>query len=249
MEAAKYHHMAKCAFFTLVRNEKFFLPLILKYYSKYFKKEDMYVLDHDSNDDSTINLECNRVPVTHEFVSHVWMMNTVKDFQKQLLKQYEYVLFAEADEIVFAKEGLDVFIQNVKEESVRCTGFDICQHRDLETIPYDPSKSVLSQRSYWVRSELYSKPLLASIPLDWGLGFHNAGNASQNFNPHLILMHLHKFDFNTACKRHAERKSMKWNPKDLASGWGVQWQVDFESRFWCGNLSLIPESIKQSNAF
>lgn len=241
--------MAKCAFFTLVRNEKFFLPLILKYYSKYFNPEDMYVLDHDSNDGSTDNLACNHVRVTHEFVDHVWMLDTVRNFQKQLLKQYEYVLFAEADEIVFAKEGLDNFIKGIKDESVRCTGYDVCQHREIERNPYDTTKSVLSQRSYWIRSELYSKPLLARVPLDWCLGFHNAGNASQEFNPNLLLMHLHKFDFNTACIRHAERKNMKWHPTDVTNGWGLQWQVDFESRFWCGNLSLIPDSIKQTNAF
>jgi hypothetical protein len=176
------------------------------------------------------------------------MLNTVKNFQKELLKQYEYVLFAEADEIVFCKDGLDTFIKNTKEESIRCTGYDVCQYRDLEQ-PYDPAGTVLSQRSYWVKSELYSKPLLSRIPLDWCLGFHNAGNACQNFHPDLTLMHLHKFDFNTACKRHAERKNMKWHPTDVENGWGLQWQVDFESRFWCGNLSLISDYIKQSNVF
>jgi hypothetical protein len=42
----------KCAVFTIVQNENIFLPIWLKYYSKYFDPKDIYILNHDSNEES-----------------------------------------------------------------------------------------------------------------------------------------------------------------------------------------------------
>ena len=43
----------KCAVFTIVKNENYFLPIWLKHYKRYFDNSDIYVLDHQSNDGST----------------------------------------------------------------------------------------------------------------------------------------------------------------------------------------------------
>ena len=48
--------MKDCAVFTIVKNEKLFLPIWIKHYKKFFDNYDIYILDHESNDDSTKNL-------------------------------------------------------------------------------------------------------------------------------------------------------------------------------------------------
>jgi hypothetical protein len=44
--------MRKIAAFTMVKNEKWFLPIWLNYYTKFIDERDIYVLDHASTDGS-----------------------------------------------------------------------------------------------------------------------------------------------------------------------------------------------------
>jgi hypothetical protein len=92
----------KCAVFTMVKNENYFLPIWLKHYKRYFDNSDIYILDHQSNDGSTEELDVNVELVINELAfDHQWLVNTVQNFQVKLLEQYESVLFAEADELVY----------------------------------------------------------------------------------------------------------------------------------------------------
>ena len=47
----------KCAVFTMVKNENYFLPIWLKHYKKFFSNEDIFILDHQSNDGSIISTD------------------------------------------------------------------------------------------------------------------------------------------------------------------------------------------------
>ena len=104
------------AAFTIVNNESMMLPLWLDYYSRYFDGDDLYVLDHDSTDRSTAELDgrCHVVPVHRQAFDHHWLKSTVELFQAFLLRSYDAVLFAEADEFVVADPlrytGLDAYI-------------------------------------------------------------------------------------------------------------------------------------------
>jgi hypothetical protein len=71
--------MKDCAVFTIVKNEKLFLPIWIKHYKKFFDDSDIYILDHESNDDSTKNLDVNVIPVYNEFTfDQNWLINTVQ---------------------------------------------------------------------------------------------------------------------------------------------------------------------------
>lgn len=39
----------KCAVYTIVKNEDYFLPKWIKHFNKYFDKSDIYILDHQSD--------------------------------------------------------------------------------------------------------------------------------------------------------------------------------------------------------
>src|SRR4051812_32952538 len=59
---------------TIVHNEALLLPIWLRYYSRFFRPDDIYVLDNDSSDGSTDGPGFVRVPAPSDRVDHVWMI-------------------------------------------------------------------------------------------------------------------------------------------------------------------------------
>src|SRR5436190_17272313 len=51
-ERPRREHRRRAAL-TMVQNEAVFLPIWLRYYSRFFGPDDLYVLDHDTSDGST----------------------------------------------------------------------------------------------------------------------------------------------------------------------------------------------------
>lgn len=232
--------MKKRAVFTLVRNERYFLPIWLNYYKKFFSTEDIYVLDHDTTDGSTEELDCNVRRLSHETVSHGWMRQVVRAFQRELLLEYQYVLFAECDEIVISRKGLDCFIDECRVDAVRCTGYNLAQQQ--EEAQYHPSKTVLSQRGFWFHCKPCCKTLLAKVPLNWRMGFHHAAGIRLHCHDDLILLHLKRLDHTIALERFAERKAMLWDAADVARGLGSHW-LSKEMPFWVKG-EPIPDDIR-----
>ena len=61
----------------------------LRYYSRFFAPEDIYVLDHGTTDGSTELGGFVRIPVEHETVDNAWMVETVQSEQRRLLERYD----------------------------------------------------------------------------------------------------------------------------------------------------------------
>ncbi len=85
---------------TMVHNESVFFPIWLRYYSRFFAPEDIFVLDNESIDGSTDGDGFVRMPVQHDRVDHTWMAATVGRLQNELMESYEVVLATDVDEIV-----------------------------------------------------------------------------------------------------------------------------------------------------
>jgi hypothetical protein len=217
------------AAFTIVQNEPFFLPLWLSYYGRYFDRSDLYVLDHDSDDGSTADVGslCHLIRVHRDrSFDHKWLNATVRAFQAFLLQSYERVLFVEADEIVAPDpdgyDGLDDYIAHCTAPLVRCTGYEVVHYPDEEP-KLQPGVPILAQRRYWHASRLYCKPLLASRPVEWALGFHELVSVPDLApDPGLFLVHLHRVDYDTCVARHQKTAARNWNPEDLATRRGLQ---------------------------
>ena len=233
--------MKKRAVFTIARNERFFLPIWVNYYKKFFDKEDIYVLDHDTTDGSTESLDVNVRKLSHETVSHGWMLSMVSQFQQELLQNYEYVLFVEADEIVMTLKGLGNYIDEMTAPAARCIGYDVAQQK--HEAKFDPSKSVLSQRGFWYARKAYDKTLLAKVPLNWCVGFHHT-SLRVEIDPTLILFHLRRLDYDAAIERFNERRAMLWAEEDLKRGLGYQWRMR-KMPFWSKG-EPIPDDIRAS---
>jgi hypothetical protein len=200
------------------------------------------------------------LPVHHgSAFDHRWLVETVQCFQSFLLRSYEWVLFVEIDEFVFPMSSdpqhqatlLDYVrgLGATPPPAIRATGFEIVQQDGEPPVPsasYADGTNVklslgelIAHRKWWYRSSSYSKTLLANTPLRWQLGFHevdgpereiSTADASQS----LILLHLHKVDFDLALGRLRRSRARKWSQHDVEAQLGWQNRADDERfrAFW-----------------
>jgi len=253
----------KCAIFTMVRDEKVFLPIWLKYYSKYFNGKDIYIIDHETKDNSIE--ECkkhykfNLKKVNNPFLfPRKFRQETIRNMQEELLKSYQYVLFTDIDEIIIPNlekfKDLKDYLTKFKKDCVRCNGFELIHIKNKE-LEIDLNKSILSQRNFWYQNILYSKPLLSNKLLNWCAGFHNEGpNDSNTIDKELYLLHLHKMDLNLALEKHIRIAKMKRNESKNDYEGGPHNKIDnkneLEQWFYkekhMKNVVKIPDWLKNS---
>jgi hypothetical protein len=227
------------AVLTIVRNEAVLFPIWLRYYSKFFAPDDIYVLDHRTSDGSTERPGFVRVPVDHDKVyDSGWLTDVVQAHQHALFERYEVVLTVDSDEIVAPDPAwgtLGDYIDRFDEEFVNCVGYEVLHLRDREP-PLRLGEPVLAQRDYWYAHGAYDKPALASAPSAWARCFHTLADGRQNYDPDLRLIHLHRMDFGISLARHRRHGDEQWNEQDVVEGWGyhnlLTDEVAFEQWFY-----------------
>jgi hypothetical protein len=246
------------AVFTMVYNEPVFLPIWLRYYSRFFAPDDIYVLDQGSTDGSTSAGGFVRVPLDFETNDDLYRVKVSQDLQRDLLERYEVVLTTDVDEIIApdpARATLRDYIDRFEADFVNSLAYEVLHMRGEE-----PSLSlhqpILTQRRYWYRNPGYDKPLLASVPISWIPGFHMQSDAERRRDPNLRLIHLHRMDFGLCLDRHRERQGREFAQTDLDVGRGYQnriieeaaferWFYD-DSCFQADGVNIDPEPIPEA---
>ena len=237
---------------TLVRDEQVFLPIWLRYYQQFFAPQDIHVLDHGGADALAGEFGFTRVPIHQPVFGAEWQRDTVQGYQHDLLDRYDVVLFADADEIVAPDPvtgDLGDYLDTFDQDFVTCQGYEVLHVTEREPA-FDPAAPVLAQRSYWYRNDVYSKSLLARVPMLWNLGFHHRLDQKKNVDPTLYLLHLHRMDYELCLARHKNRAAFPRAAKDRAQGWGYQNRITDPAGFreWfyqdsCGGGAIQPEQI------
>jgi hypothetical protein len=291
------------AIFTQVRDEKIFLPKWIKYYTRQLESpphrigDDIFVLDHESSDGSTsihfeaydqnegkaltadalpaaLALEGGVIRVRNGGVhDHNFLRNNVQRAQRVLLRYYDWVLFAEADEFVVINatsassdiydvptqpmtlleyvRGINTYSNGTQPVAgvLTTVGWEPIQQKDEQGMKWDSSIPWLVQRNVWRKNEESCKPILASRPVRYCFGFHkiccrdreSSQHSENEFlvdeqidssstsdecqkvsiadRPELLLVHLHRVDYNYTRLRHSIRAKQRWNPIDLARGY------------------------------
>lgn len=194
--------MKKLAF-TVYRQDPY-LDLWLKYYSQFFT--DIIVFnDNLPGDTSTELLDFRKRfdfriedirsdrQINEKFI---WLTNEVRKWQEYYLKIYDVVLFSGCDEfIVPLHEDLGEYIEHMKEDFARCTGYDVVQQEDEEELDFN--RRILKQRKFWTKDPAFNKPLITKIPLGYVEGWHcltGEGEGSVDGDPNLALIHLKRAD-------------------------------------------------------
>jgi hypothetical protein len=212
------------AVFTCVADESFFLPIWLRYYSRFIEPENLYVLDHDSTDGSTDGDGFVRIPVHNPVTDWAWLWGLVQAEQHRLLESYDTVLYTDVDEIVVpdpAYGDLGRYLIEFDDDFVTCRGWEMLHDPEAEPA-LDPAAPIMTQRQWWFRNTGYDKPLLARVPMLWRGGFHGRTDGAIKDDPRLFLVHLHRVDYERCLYRHRQRVARPWKPEQLANGWGYQ---------------------------
>lgn len=200
------------ALFTQLHNDKIFFNLWLKYYQQFFDPEDIYVIHNikprEVDFDHWLPAQEGFVRIPTPDVQKIdfqLYVDRINSLQRQLLQRYEVVLLAEVDEFVAHRDGLSTYINNWTGNTVVCKGYEIV-HRIDEEPPLDLSRPIMAQRKWWYPCHNYDKPLLSRIPLTYHHGCHYCHEFPwQTTDPNLLLIHLHKVDFDLCVNRKWER--------------------------------------------
>lgn len=209
------------AVFTHVYNENFFIKVFINYYKKLTDPSNIFIINHGSDDldiQYILNSGCQIVSIPRGSVDHLNIKKYVEYFQRFLLTQYNWILSVDCDELLVHNKGIDNFNYFLNNNNDKCIikpglGVDLIHNPDLELEIGDFSKISEHRRFYKISSE-YAKPLMASIPVTWGLGFHYSINEDQivvNFD--LSLVHLAHVSINEKLI-----KNNRWNRIEKSLG-------------------------------
>ena len=226
-----HRHSKPLAIFTYVRTEPVFLPLFLKHYAAHVDPWDIFVLDNDSTDNSSLIIPNHVITIHNDFYfDHSWLIKQVRTFTDILLKQgYRRVLFGDVDELVLPHPkkypgGLLEYVSKLSEaiDVVRVTAYNLVQNTTIEPGEIDLMRPILKQRTQWKKIALYNKPLLVRRSVRWGKGFHNCVECVRIApDPDLVMIHLHYFDENFNKQRVVWKLQQKIHMGDARSGAGV----------------------------
>ncbi|WP_030670313.1 RICIN domain-containing protein [Streptomyces rimosus] len=212
------------ALVTLVRDEPEFFPIWLGYYSRFFAPQDIYVLEHQPRPGLPADDRFVHIPVHNEVFSSDWQRDVVQRYQHDLVDRYDTVLCTDVDEIVAPDPGLGdlgAYIDRFSSDHVSCNGYEVLHLKDSEPA-FDPVQNVLRQRSTWFPNPLYSKPLLARVPMMWRSGFHERFDGRADHDPDLYLIHLHRMDYEICLRRHERRSGHLRTRDDIDNNRGYQ---------------------------
>jgi hypothetical protein len=212
---------SRIAAISMVRNDSFFTPRWIKYYSTHLGPENLFlILDgHDQAlpvDSDSINVI--RVP-WKEFNRAAGDRNRarlISHFAASLFQRYDIVIAHDIDEflVVDPAAGMsfaEYFQRPIRTASLSALGLDVGQHIENEQ-PVDQGKPFLEQRTYAHVSARYTKAVVATRPLKWGSGFHRVKGKNFHIDPNLYLFHFGMVDYKESAGK-IEDKSL------LSAGW------------------------------
>jgi len=242
--------MGKTALVTILKDENIMLPTFMDYYRKNIDDEDIYIYDNGSTDGcveahvpDSINVRTidfgqagysGTVKGGYAF-DHISIIDTMNSAASVLLNEYKTVIHADIDEIMVPNlekyEDLRDFLDRNKKKVVTTSGFEIIQAEGEAALDWS-NTPLLEQRSKWWQSKAMCKPLVLREFQRWKVG-HHRGMADIP-DPNLLLLHLHRLDWNTIKKEHARKAAYIWSPEEIESGRGVHNRVtdDVELKKW-----------------
>lgn len=195
----------------MVADEAEMLPRWLDYYGRQLGRDHLFVVDDNSTDGSTDDLDCSVLRLPPAPWRTKWSKarrGVVNGLSRALLEVYDAVVFVDADEFLVpdpAKyDGLTDYITRRPDQDVLAgVGVDLL-HDAAHEPPIDPCLPVLTQRSLAKIEPGMCKPAIKRIPEPWLAGGHGI-RAGFRVDPDLLLLHL-KYHDEGHLRRVAERR-------------------------------------------
>jgi hypothetical protein len=207
----KETNIKRIAVITMARNDDFFLNRWVKYYSKQFGEENLYIyldgldqkLPAETGKANVKIIEKQGVKVVD---AEKRRLNFLSDRAAELFSVgYELIIGCDADEFLIVdnklgKTLLEYLSSLQVNTSVSPLGLDVGQHLHNEK-PLDKSKPILPQRDYALINSRFTKTSIIAKPVRWGRGFHRVNNHNFHIDKNLYLLHLGNVDYDTLVEK------------------------------------------------
>lgn len=232
-----YTKPGRLAVFTHAYNEKAVLEVVLRYYMQLTPAANIYVINHGSDPEQIDHLRSvvNVVDIPRGETDHYNISAFCGHFQRFLLTQYDWVLHVDADELVLCEHGIEALRLALPAQP---TGTIIRPAHAYELLhdirsegPIDLGAPVSLQRSLLVQSPAFHKPVIASRPTTWTIGFHSCLEPDTVTMQQLWLVHLRDFDFERSVERDRKWMALRRSaldaqhiPADMTRPDRAQWQ-------------------------
>lgn len=237
----------KVAAITMVHNESAFLPIWLRYYASQLGYDNLYLVDHRSNDNSITNARAmgavNISSFPREEFDDGERAVFISTFHEQLLRKYDAVLFADVDEIIIPDPvtGLTLkqYIEKNVDTYINVIGLNVI-HNAYSEPRLDFDKPLFEQRSFVKLDPSYNKPLISRVPMRWAAGFHYAQYPRKQARD-LFMFHLRAMDVDVARVRNHEIRSVKLSKNMEVRRWGFHFRWT-EEEYLDNFIRSIPKS-------
>lgn len=222
------------AFVTMVRNEPIFLPIWVKYYSRFVPKSQLHVI-FDGMDqvpppetDGCQILILPAMAYGPGWDARRWLF--LERFVATLLARYDVVVLNDVDEIIVidpaqSDDLISAMMQAKELGAISPFALEIIHRTDIEAAPFDPASGVLAQRHHVRINASYSKPCIIAQPVHWSTGGHYSDYPRLHLSRNLFLFHLRFMDRDILLDRQRQRLAATTLSREAAgepvagSGW------------------------------
>jgi len=201
----------------MVYNEPEFFPIWRRYYASQFGEQNLFVIDHGSDDGSLDDAgQSSIIRLPRSPKSNPQRSAAISNQVAMLLNFYDHVIQVDADEFLVVDprkhESLgDYCSKKLPNEVITSIGFNVGQLTNSEP-DLDEAQPVLSQRKWAQFVSPMCKPNIVSAPVTFGEGFHGCDRPP--FYSDVYCLHLRYFDKQMGLQRLARTRAMDWaNPK------------------------------------
>ena len=195
--------LKRIAAITMARNDEFFLGRWIKYYGEQIGLENLYiyldgtdqVIPKNAGAAHIKKLPYRDMPRAAGDKYRIGLMN---DLARELLKKYDIVIGCDCDEFLIVdpktNKSLAEYLSEIKiKNTVSGLGLDVGQNMNSEPA-LDANMPILTNREYALLSTRYTKPVVKTVPLDWGSGFHSISGHNFHIDKNLYLLHFGAVD-------------------------------------------------------
>ncbi len=218
----------RIAAFTMAYNEPVFLPLWKAHYGQQLGLENIFCIDHGSDDGSTDNPGISVLRIPRGKLDEDERAAFVSRFHASLLVYYDAVIFTDCDEFLVPDPrlytGLRDFVERRCDTTNTAVGLNVLHAPDQEA-PVDLYKPVFTQRSFVRFHGLYCKTLVSRVPIAWKPGFH-ACDFAPRVDTGLYLFHLKYMDLSLFRKIQKVRNAIPLSDSAIEKMHNHHWSLN-----------------------